>query len=300
MVTFGNNYHNNDTNNDESTYNSKELVVENQYPKVISHLQFGLLSSEEMERLSEFQLTSNQLYSMPARKPAHGGCIDTRLGISDKVSSCATCKLKLVDCAGHFGHIKLALPVYHIGFFKHTLNILQVICKTCSRILLSNKEQEATRKKMRHPFTDVLMKGSTFKKVILTCKKVKICPHCHAVNGTTKKVGAVPTLKIVHEKYTKAGRFSQDELDDLVSRLHTAMGKNEDISNALGVVVEDLLPTKALQLLQRIPKSDVELLWMDALLGGRPENLILQTLLVPPVPIRPSVSVSFLMFNKFC
>lgn len=32
----------------------------------------------------------------------------------------------LVDCAGHYGHIKLELPVFHIGYFKHTLTTLQV------------------------------------------------------------------------------------------------------------------------------------------------------------------------------
>ena len=35
----------------------------------------------------------------------------------------------MMCCAGHFGYIKLALPAYHIGFFKHILNVLQVICK---------------------------------------------------------------------------------------------------------------------------------------------------------------------------
>lgn len=32
----------------------------------------------------------------------------------------------LVDCAGHYGCIKLELPVFHIGYFKHTLTALQV------------------------------------------------------------------------------------------------------------------------------------------------------------------------------
>lgn len=36
---------------------------------------------------------------------------------------------KLTDCAGHFGHIKLALPVFHIGFFKHCQTLLACICK---------------------------------------------------------------------------------------------------------------------------------------------------------------------------
>ena len=33
------------------------------------------------------------------------------------------------ECMGHFGHIELELPVFHIGYFKATLNILQRICK---------------------------------------------------------------------------------------------------------------------------------------------------------------------------
>ncbi|CAN0413334.1 unnamed protein product, partial [Discosporangium mesarthrocarpum] len=36
------------------------------------------------------------------------------------------CSHRLVDCAGHYGHIKLELPVFHIGYFKHTLTALQV------------------------------------------------------------------------------------------------------------------------------------------------------------------------------
>jgi DNA-directed RNA polymerase beta' subunit len=116
---------------------NKRLVKEDLAPKRISHLQFGLLSPSEMQRLAEFQVTSRELFSMPSRKPAVGGCLDPRLGISDKVSSCATCKRKLVDCAGHFGYIKLALPVFHIGFLRHTLHLLQCICKNCSKVLLN-------------------------------------------------------------------------------------------------------------------------------------------------------------------
>ena len=35
------------------------------------------------------------------------------------------------------GDITLSLPVFHIGFFKHTIAILQAICKTCSAVLLN-------------------------------------------------------------------------------------------------------------------------------------------------------------------
>ena len=39
------------------------------------------------------------------------------------------------------GYIKLELPVFHIGYFKNTVQILQCICKACSRVLLPDEER---------------------------------------------------------------------------------------------------------------------------------------------------------------
>ncbi len=52
-------------------------------------------------------------------------------GTSEKTFECQTCGHKLEDCAGHFGHVSLELPVFHFGYFKTTYNILQKICKVC-------------------------------------------------------------------------------------------------------------------------------------------------------------------------
>ncbi len=148
-----------------------------------------------MQQLAEFQVTNRDLFSMPSRKPAHGGCLDSRLGVSDKVSTCSTCKKKLLDCAGHFGYIKLALPVYQIGFFRHTLVLLQCIRKHCSRIKLVETERQKYLQKMRNPKIDVLGLAAVFKKVSDTCKKCKFCPYCNRFNGTVKKITSAPTLK---------------------------------------------------------------------------------------------------------
>jgi len=51
-----------------------------------------------------------------------------------------TCKLQLTECSGHYGYINLGLPVFHIGYFKHTISVLQCVCKTCSRVLLKDTE----------------------------------------------------------------------------------------------------------------------------------------------------------------
>lgn len=283
---------------DEPSASQKRLVRGDIAPKRISHVQFGILSPEEMQNLSEFQVCSRELFSMPSRTPAPGGCLDLRLGVSDKISVCATCNRKLQECAGHFGYIKLALPVFHIGFFKHTLNFLQSICKDCSRVLLDETEHTKMLRLMRNPNTDALIKQSLFKKVVEKCKKAKTCPYCGATNGTVKKITGAPTLKIIHERYkSKTARTANKEeiIEELIeTRLHTALEMNNDlvaiVQNPLHPPSEDLLPTRALELFQNMTDVDCQVLWVDPVIG-RPENLILQNLLVPPVPIRPSVAM---------
>jgi len=280
-----------DPDNDGPSVERKSFVKEDLAPKKISHLQFGLLSPLEMQRLAEFQVTSRELFSMPSRTPAPGGCLDPRLGVSDKVSTCATCKRKLVDCAGHFGYIHLALPVFHIGYLRHTLHLLQCICKKCSRVLLGDHERQIFLARMRNPRTDVLAKSATMKKVVEKCKKCRQCPYCGAANGTVKKITGAPTLKIVHERYK--GKHNEEGLEILLDSLDLAMSSNKDLAAAMTGSTppfDDLLPTRVLELFKRITDEDCDVLWLDPLIG-RPENLILQSLLVPPVPIRPSVAM---------
>jgi DNA-directed RNA polymerase III subunit RPC1 len=54
------------------------------------------------------------------------------MGVSIKSDVCSTCGLPLQTCNGHFGNIKLVLPVYHVGYFKKVIQILQSICKARS------------------------------------------------------------------------------------------------------------------------------------------------------------------------
>lgn len=54
--------------------------------------------------MSEFQVYSRELFKMPERTPAPNGCLDPRLGVSDKTSTCNTCRyvlsLRLSSCFG--------------------------------------------------------------------------------------------------------------------------------------------------------------------------------------------------------
>jgi len=203
-------------------------------PKKIQSIQFGLLSPAEMCRLSELNVSSRELFTLPARRPASLGVLDPRLGVSDKSSVCETCREKLTDCAGHFGFIDLALPVFHIGYFKHTLSLLQCICKSCSRVLLPLDTGPVTYNKMLAkfrargpdgaPVADVLARQKLFKKVVEACKKCHTCHRCGARNGAVKKVPGLPTLKVVHEVYSAKG--GEAEKEEFIGRIATTAEAN--------------------------------------------------------------------------
>jgi len=49
---------------------------------------------------------------------------------------CQTCAGNMTDCPGHFGHVELAKPVFHVGFLVKTVKILRCVCFYCSRLLV--------------------------------------------------------------------------------------------------------------------------------------------------------------------
>ena len=64
-----------------------------------------------------------------ARTHTHPSSLPLPQGTSQKDSSCETCGKQLADCIGHYGYIDLELPVFHVGYFRSTIMILQNICK---------------------------------------------------------------------------------------------------------------------------------------------------------------------------
>ena len=49
------------------------------------------------------------------RRPRDMGLADPRLGSIDRAVKCGTCDENMSECPGHFGHIELAVPVFHVG-----------------------------------------------------------------------------------------------------------------------------------------------------------------------------------------
>ena len=68
-------------------------------------------------------------------KPKAGGLLDLRMGTTDRMNRCETCNGNLNECPGHFGHIELAKPMFHIGFITTVMKILKCVCFHCSKVL---------------------------------------------------------------------------------------------------------------------------------------------------------------------
>lgn len=75
--------------------------------------------------------------TMEGGRPKLGGLMDPRQGVIDRNSRCQTCAGNMTECPGHFGHIDLAKPVFHVGFITKTIKILRCVCFYCSKLLVS-------------------------------------------------------------------------------------------------------------------------------------------------------------------
>lgn len=110
--------------------------------RTIKEIQFGLFAPEEIKRMSvvhvEYPETmvcsspfshvtelesasdgdsnySRLIQDEQRMRPRTKGVNDPRLGTIDRQFNCETCEEGPKECPGHFGHIELASPVFHIG-----------------------------------------------------------------------------------------------------------------------------------------------------------------------------------------
>ncbi|GAA6095439.1 DNA-directed RNA polymerase III subunit RPC1-like, partial [Tachysurus ichikawai] len=149
-----------------------------------SHICFGMKSAEQMRQQAHIQVVSKNLYSQDtSHTPLPYGVLDHRMGTSEKDRGCETCGKNLADCLGHYGYVDLELPCFHIGYFKAIINILQMICKTCSRIMLSKEERQQFLDYLRRPGLPYLQKRGLKKKISDKCRKKNVCLYCGSFNG---------------------------------------------------------------------------------------------------------------------
>lgn len=244
---------------------TKQPYIEDNEPRRIESIKFSMFSESEIGKISEVEVYRGVYYDAQ-KKPIANGLLDPKMGPPNKSSGlCATCHVKFEDCPGHFGCLTLALPVFNIGYIGAILDVLKCICKSCSHILLPEKERKEFLKKMRNTKLDSLQKTDLRKKIIkkLSSKQEVQCLRCGYLNGKVKK--GKTALAIVHN------RPKQD--------------KNQEESGSSSPSL--INPHNALSLFKQMRDQDCELLYLN----DRPEKLIITNISVPPMALRPSVFV---------
>jgi DNA-directed RNA polymerase beta' subunit len=96
-------------------------------------VQFGIANPENLIKRSVVEVTTDKTYQN--NQPIANGVFDARFGVIENGKVCPTCKQTNQFCPGHFGHIRLARPVYLYQFFDMVEKLANVICLNCSKIL---------------------------------------------------------------------------------------------------------------------------------------------------------------------
>jgi DNA-directed RNA polymerase subunit A' len=221
--------------------------------KRIDTIEFGLLCPDDIRKMSVAQIVVADTYDEDGY-PIESGIMDPRLGVIDPGQRCRTCGNRVGNCPGHFGHIELARPVMHAGYAKVIHKVLRAICRECNRVLLNDEEIEYyVRLFKRYP--EIGQKTANLSKDILKrCAKTKACPHCEE-----------PQLKLKLEKPTSI----------------------YEIGEAGSV---RLTPIDIRARLENISDDDFKLLGINPD-AARLEWSILTVLPVPPVTVRPSITL---------
>ncbi len=256
---------------DSSTYAYDEEI------RPIEKIEFSIFGNDEVKKISALGKDSigidiPDLYDN--MEPKRGGLIDTRLGVTDSHIDCATCGLNSTYCVGHFGHIDLAEPVFHMGYIDFVKKILSCICLKCSKLLIYKNENEITE----------MLKNKSgrarFNEIRNISKNVSYCQKANYGCGT-------PVSKIKKEIKKTTGAIN------IVSETNLAGLQLEGMFEGKKKIRRILTPSDCYNILKNISDTDCQILGLDPT-KSRPEMMIYKVFPVPPVQVRPSVKADFM------
>ena len=146
-------------------------------PKLIDRVDFGLMSHDEIRKVSVTKIITADTYDEDGY-PIERGLMDMRLGVVDPGLRCKTCSGRAGGCPGHFGHVELARPVIHVGYVDAIYNCLRATCKKCGRILLSEARLDEYRKQITGMRKTERNWWEIAENIVRSAISVDVCPHC--------------------------------------------------------------------------------------------------------------------------
>ena len=219
--------------------------------KHVRSIAFSMLSPKMIKNMASAKIVTPELYDKEGY-PVDGGLMDIRLGVIDPGLRCKTCGSKLKECIGHFGYIELARAVIHIKFVNIIMTLLKCTCRECGRILIPDNKLGKIRETL-----DQVEKESGVEE---RRQKVK-----ETIAGL-KTISKCPHCKAKQKKLTleKPTTFFEEETRRSPIEVRARLEKISDAdSEVFGLKVPHI----------------------------RPEWMVLTILPIPPVTMRPSITL---------
>lgn len=248
--------------------------------RTIKRVQFGILSPDEIRRMSVTEGGVRFAEVMEGGRPKLGGLMDPRQGVVDRLSRCKTCAGNMTECPGHFGHIELAKPVFHVGFLTKTIKIMRCVCFYCSKLLVSPNHPKVKEIVMKS-------KGQPRKRLAFIydlCKGKNICEGGDEMDLNKENVDD-PNSQIPRKQgHGGCGRYQplirRTGIEITVEWKHV----NEDSQEKK----MPLTAERVHEIFKHIVDEECIILGMDPRFA-RPDWMIVTVLPVPPLPVRPAV-----------
>lgn len=237
--------------------------VKTEVRKIIGQLKFSLFSPEMIRKLSVAKITVPDTYDDDGY-PIDGGLVDLRLGVVDPGLRCKTCGGTVKNCPGHFGLIELVRPIVHVEFAKHILYVLKNTCPSCHGLVKKADKKEVENEEEG--------KAEAKEEAKETAETKSSSAAAEAVETMSKKKSTKKTTKVC----SSCGA----ELPDIKLIKPTNFMKDKDM----------MLPNDVKDWLAAINDADLRELGFDPLYT-RPEWMIITALPVPPVNVRPSITL---------
>jgi DNA-directed RNA polymerase subunit A' len=219
--------------------------------KKVKSIVFGMLSPKLIKKMSSAKIVTPELYDKEGY-PVDGGLMDIRLGVIDPGLTCKSCGSKLKECPGHFGYIEMARPIIHLKYVNVVYTILRCSCKECGRILIpANKIG---------PYVDQLNKLEAEEGLLSRRKRI------NEIVTDLKTANKCPHCKAKQHKIQleKPTTFLENE--------------------------KRLSPIEVRTRLEKISDEDTKVFGLNPLVI-RPEWMVLTVLPIPPVTMRPSITL---------
>ena len=237
----------------EKTQFSRERMEAMQHYvfKQVASVVFGVLSPKMIKKMASAKIVTPELYDKEGY-PVDGGLMDVRLGVIDPGLRCKTCGSKLKECIGHFGYIELARPVVHVKFVRIMHLLLKTSCRECGKLMIAPDKHAKAKAHL-----DRIEKEEGPEQRRMAVK---------ALIDSSKSGGKCPHCKAKQVKIT-------------IEKPTTFMEGDKRLS-----------PIEVRARLEKISDDDCELFGLNPK-TCRPEWMILTVLPIPPVTVRPSITL---------